>query len=166
MPTAKVRSPMDYPEYQQIRDKLLVEWQAKKTALDTLKAEELEARKRIVELMYDKSKIGSQCTYKLGNGYKVTVKIPVHFSFIKDHDNRVDVAKLKETIYDIAIGAGGGTELTDSLVRWKPELSVSTYRELEPKYRQLIDEVVVTTVGTPQVEILTPPSTYVPGSDD
>lgn len=151
---------MDYPEYQQIRDKLLVEWQAKKTALDTLKAEELEARKRIVELMYDKSKIGSQCTYKLGNGYKVTMKIPVNFSFIKDHNGKVDIDKLKETLEDI------DDTVSDSLVKWKPELSVSTYRELEPKYRQLIDEVVVTTVGTPMVEILTPPSTYVPGSDE
>lgn len=44
----------------------------------------------------------------------------------------------------------------DTLVNWKPSLSVSAYRELTKEQRQMFDECLSIKPGTPSLEIVLP----------
>lgn len=48
-----------------------------------------------------------------------------------------------------------GVFIAERIVKWKPELSLSEYRDLAPQYKTIIDEVLTITPATPSVKIET-----------
>ena len=50
----------------------------------------------------------------------------------------------------------GNFDVANRLVKWQPELSLSQYKLLTPEESALIDAVIVTKDGAPDLEILPP----------
>jgi len=143
-------------EYIVERDRLLVDWQAKKAALETAKENEMAARKLAVMFMHDPSKSGTTENVELGGGYKAKMKVPVNYGFVKRDDGKTDKARIEKALSKIEKDGEAGELIADRLVKWSPELSLTEYKNLPDKYRKIIDDVITTTEGTPTLEIVEP----------
>lgn len=143
-------------EYVAERDRLLVKWQADQIALATAKEEELKSRKAAVMFMHDPSKSGTTENVELGNGFKATMKVPVNYGFIKNEAGNVDKARIEKALSKIEKDGEAGELIAERLVKWKPELSLTEYKQLPEKFKKAIDDVIVTSEGTPTLEIKEP----------
>lgn len=143
-------------EYIAERDRLLQEWQAAKAILESAKARELETRTASVDFMADPEKVGSVDNVDLGNGYKAKMKIPINYGFIKDASGKLDKSRIDKALSKIEKDGAAGELIAERLVKWDPKLSLTEYKLLSPKYKNIIDEVIVTSEGTPTLEIVEP----------
>lgn len=153
--TGEVRT-FSEAEYIAERDRLLVDWQAKKDALEVAKEQELSARKASVMFMHDPSKSGTTENVDLGGGYKVVMKVPVRYGFIQNEAGRVDKVRIEKALSKIEKDGEVGELIAERLVKWTPELSLTEYKQLPEKYRKIIDDVIITSDGTPTLEIKGP----------
>lgn len=143
-------------EYIAERDRLLLDWQAKQATLATAKEEEMKARKAAVMFMHDPAKSGTTENVELGGGYKATMKVPVNYGFIKRDDGKTDKARIEKALSKIEKDGEAGELIAERLVKWTPELSLTEYKQLSDKFKKIIDDVIVTTEGTPTLEIKEP----------
>ncbi|QEG09350.1 hypothetical protein PM395_gp56 [Xanthomonas phage Samson] len=143
-------------EYIAERDRLLVDWQAKKAALEVAKEAELEARKLAVMFMHDPAKSGTTENVELGGGYKATMKVPVRYGFVQNAEGKTDKARIEKALSKIEKTGQAGELIAERLVKWTPELSLTEYKQLPDNFRKIIDDVIVTSEGTPTLEIKEP----------
>lgn len=153
--TGEVRIFKTMEEYIAARDAALVKWQASKAALDAAKDTEMEDRKNAVFLMHDPAKSGSTENVELGGGYKATFKVPVTYGFIKKGD-KVDKAAIEKALTKIEKNSAAGELIAERLVKWTPVLSMTEYKQLSEKDKAAIDAVIVTSEGSPSLEIKEP----------
>lgn len=138
------------------RDARLVKWDTAKKALDAAKEEELKLRKEAVLFLHDPSQAGKTENVPLGNGYVAKTKTPVNYGWVKNADGRADKAKIEKALQKIEKDGDAGELIAERLVKWSPELSLTEYKQLSDKWKKIIDEVIVTTDGTPTLEIVEP----------
>lgn len=143
-------------EYVAERDRLLVDWQNKKAALEVAKEAEMDARKLAVMFMHDPSKSGTTENVELGGGYKATMKVPVRYGFIQNAEGKTDKARIEKALSKIEKTGQAGELIAERLVKWTPELSLTEYKQLPDNFRKIIDDVIVTSEGTPTLEIKEP----------
>ena len=135
------------------RDMLLKHWESSKTNLTIAKENELNLRTLCIDFMHDSEKEGKAEKQDLGNGYSVSFKVPVNISFIKDENNQTDNDAIESMLDDVeAIDE----DLAVNLVKWKPELSKSTYNELNDEVKAIVDKVLVSKNGVGSLEIKAP----------
>jgi hypothetical protein len=142
------------------RDAILTRWDNAKKALDAAKDEEMEARKALVAFMSDPNKRSGTENIPLDNGYSLKVGKSLNYGWIKDASGKTDKAAIEKALSKIEKEAGElGKYITDNLVKWTPELSLTEYKKLGeqfPKLKPVIDTVIVTTDGAPKAEIVEP----------
>lgn len=143
-------------EYLAERDRLLVDWQAKKAALEVAKEAEMDARKLAVMFMHDPSKSGTTENVELGGGYKATMKVPVRYGFVQNADGKTDKARIEKALSKIEKTGQAGELIAERLIKWTPELSLTEYKQLPDNFKKIIDDVIVTSEGTPTLEIKEP----------
>lgn len=153
--TGEVRN-FSEAEYIAERDRLLVDWQAKQAALAAAKEAEMTARKLAVMFMHDPAKSGTTENVELGGGYKAKMKVPVNYGFVKREDGKTDKARIEKALSKIEKDGEAGELIAERLIKWTPELSLTEYKQLSDKYRKIIDDVVITSEGTPTLEIVEP----------
>lgn len=135
-------------EYEKFKDRaefdaFLIEWDEKKKKIEVLKEEEMEMRKRIAYSGFTTQESGVN-TAELGNGYKLKTTINLDYKLDPDkHKVLSAIEKLPEF-------------LQDRIVRWKVELSVTEYKQLDPAHKKIIDRVLTIEHGAPKVEIKSP----------
>ena len=135
------------------RDMLLKHWESSKTNLTIAKENELNLRTMCIDFMHDSKKEGKAEKQDLGNGYSVSFKVPVNISFIKDENDQTDHDAIESMLDDVeAIDE----DLAAKLVKWKPELSKSTYNELSDELKAIVDKVLVSKNGVGSLEIKAP----------
>lgn len=141
--------------YNEKRNRLLQIWQHAKEALEMAKAEEMESRVAAVDFMADPEKVGKTDNVELGNGYKAKIKIPVTYSFVKDSNNKLDKTAIDKALSKIEKDPNGEL-IAERLVKWTPALSLTEYNLLTEKHKTIINAVLVTSEGTPTLEIVEP----------
>lgn len=138
------------------RDKLLVDWQEKQRLLQVAKEAEIEARKACVDFAFDPNKQSGTERIGLGCGYEAKAVKKLNYGFIKTEDGKTDKARIEKALQRIEKDGPAGELIAERLIKWTPDLSLTEYKQLPDKYRKIIDEVVVTTEGTPTLEIIPP----------
>lgn len=133
---------------------LLSAWYAAKTSLENAKLEEHALRLKVFELFGDKSIVGTTQTVRLGGSYKLSMKIPVYYKFSKDADGTLDDIAITNALEEISDSGPMGMHCADELVRWKPELSVTTYKQLTRAHQTIIDRLIEITHGMPTVDLV------------
>lgn len=115
---------------------------------------ECTLRKACVSVFFpdDATNVNAEGTrnFELAQGYKLKAVFKLNYN-------------LKQAEIDAALTAmeklgNQGKFLAERIVKWKAELSVKEYRELEPAYKALIDKVLTTSPGLPSLEIVAPPA--------
>lgn len=133
-------------------DQAIADWHNLQAELNRIKELEMQARQRVISMLYKRENVGSTQTLELGAGYKLKMKVPLHYGFKKESflNDSIVLALQK-------IDAMSNREMpTDELVRWKPELSVRVYKTLPDKYRDIIDDVIISNEGAPSLELVEP----------
>jgi hypothetical protein len=136
------------------KDKVLLEWQAAKQAMDITKGREMSLRLAVFELLVP-NPIEGMNTVALGNGYEL--KAEHNFNYKLGEKAEVEAA-----LDEIEACGTEGKFIAERLVKWKAEPSVTEYRKLDTEsanHRQIktiIDRVLTIKPGTPALEIKAP----------
>ncbi len=122
-------------------DTLVAEWISADETLRAAKAREKELREQVVEAVFGDAPTGTN-NHALPTGGTL--------SCVKKLNYKLDT--------DATLLAQGnlagiiGADLTQRLVRWKPELSISEYNKLPADARVIIDAALTITPATPTLE--------------
>lgn len=124
----------------------LAEWYQVQSELDELKAKELRLRNECVAAYFggvEKLKEGvNKRDMPEGWVLKATGKL----------NRKVDEAAIPAVAQELATK---GVSI-DTLVKYKPDLSTTVYRELTEEQRKIMDQALIITPGTPQLELAKP----------
>lgn len=154
--TGEVKNYSD-AEFEAERTRLLVEWEAQKAALEVAKEKEMTARKAVVDFAFDQNKTSGTERIELGNGYQAKAVKKINYGFVKDAEGKLNKRAIDKALEKIEkIGGAVGELIAERLVKWTPDLSLTEYKQLDEKYKKVIDEVIVTTEGAPTLEIIAP----------
>ena len=147
---------MSEAEYATERDRRLLVWQTAKSDLEIAKEREMSLRILAVDFMADPEKVGKTDNVDLGNGYKAKMKIPLIYSFVKNKDEKIDKARIEKALSKIESDGDAGELIAERLVKWAPSLSLTEYNQLSERHLKIINEVLITSEGTPTLEIVEP----------
>lgn len=149
-------------EWTKERDKLLEQWRKEDAIVAAAKAAEMETRTKLVTLLFDPAKDEGTETLELGNGWKVKAQKKLNYTLgnsradpkFKDVEAALDTI---ESLPEIA----EASFIAERLVRWKPELTLTEYRNLNTdaryaKIKEIIDRVLTVKPGSPSLELIEP----------
>jgi len=139
------------------RNELLQAWTAAKKKLEEAKHEESLARREAIEYSFkhdfNNAEDGSaSATIDLANGWRARAVKNINYGWIKN-GKQLDTDAVMEALGEIS---ALDDKAAIDLVRWKPELSMRIYKELDNNLKSIIDKVIVTTDATPTLEIIPP----------
>lgn len=147
---------MSDAEYKRHHDATLALWEKAKATLDKAKEAEMALRKEYVALASDPTKEKGTENILLENGYKAKVVKKINYGFIKDADGNTDWEAVMNAQDAIEKLGNEGAFIAERLFKWSADLSVSEYNKLDPKYKAIADKVIVTSEGSPTLEIVAP----------
>ena len=122
----------------------LQQWNEAKEELKRWRDKESELRDILVANLFNKDIVESTETIQLANGW--TLKATKKLNYKLDN-TQGEVAALCASLPD---------SLSRSLVRWKPELSLSTYRKLDPHTKQRLDAMLIIDPSKPSLDLIPP----------
>jgi hypothetical protein len=123
----------------------LMQWDEAKKQLAHWKSTEALLRKRCIEGLFKTPKEGTN-KIDLEAGYKLKLTYAIN--------RTVDEATL-DTVRKQCLQEPSWVSLED-LIRWKPELSLSTYRTLKEDQLQVFDQCLIIKPGSHSLEIVAP----------
>ena len=132
------------------RDALIQNWQAAQSELAAAKDKESALRAEVIATLFAEHPDKGTVNYELGGGYKVKAVFKQNLR-LNNADDAVDKAlsKIEKT-------GPEGQFIAQRLVKWKPELAITEYNDLDPKFKKIIDEVLTISAATPAVELVIP----------
>ena len=133
------------------QDKLVADWVKAKNELDSAKAIEAELRRLVaVEVYgYDENALKSGTeNIELGAGFKLKGEFKLNHT-LNNKDDAVDkmLSKLEKSREE-------GKFIAERLVKFKPELSVTEYKNLTPKLKAIVDTVVTVKSSMPTITLV------------
>ncbi|OHD25424.1 MAG: hypothetical protein A2Y38_12750, partial [Spirochaetes bacterium GWB1_59_5] len=152
--TGEVKNYSD-AEFEAERTRLLMAWETAKTALEAAKETEMKLRKEFVAFAFDPNKDKGTERIELGNGWQAKAVKKINFGWIKDGE-KVNKHAIDDALDMIEKTVANGSLIAERLVKWTPELSQTEYKLLDEKAKSIIDAVIVTSEGTPTLEIIAP----------
>ena len=132
------------------RDMLIMEWNACREQMSTLKDKEQALRKQIISTEFIGAKAGTN-RVALGNGYALKAVVKHNYKLTKNET--VDPADYSHIMP--ALGALPA-DLVKRLVKWTPELHEPTYRELTEPEKAIVNTVLIITDGSSTLELEAP----------
>lgn len=132
------------------RDNLIMAWKQAETELAAIKSKELALRNEIVALCFEPGREGTQ-NLDLGMGYKLKAVIKNNYN-LANREGQTDAA-----IAAMEKSGQEGKFIAERLVRWKPDLSISEWRNLPEKFRKLFQNALTISPATPSLELVPPP---------
>lgn len=133
---------MTSPMYSKLYEKI-GQWNELQRQLEAIKQQELTLRKELFEEAFANPAEGTN-TLDLPEGWKLKGNYKLN--------RKLDEAALPEVLKELR-------KLhvkTDSLIKYKPELSTTEFRKLTPEQEKVLAAAMVTTPGTPSLELVAP----------
>ncbi len=149
---------VEYSDFQFVaeRDRILLCWETAKKQLEVAKEIEMDLRKQFVDFAFDQNKEKGTERIELDNGYEAKAVKKINYGFVKTEDGKLNKDAIEKALQKIERAGPVGELIADRLVKWTPDLSMTEYNQLDPKFKKIIDEVIVTTEGSPTLEIIAP----------
>jgi len=132
------------------RDALILEWHKAQTTLALAKEAESLLRAQVIAAEFQPEPLAEGTrTVELGQGYKLKAQFKVNRKFTIDSDALIDfLASLNDSEQAL--------EISEKIVRWKAELSLSFYRTLPAHFRDIFDALIVAKDDMPTLELVIP----------
>lgn len=137
----------------------LAEWYRLKEELGRIKSAEALLRGKIFKSYFPTPKEGTNKVL-LNDGTGAELK-GTHVINRKVDEGTLDAMRKSQREAEQALAEDGVVPNIpmlkfDTLVKWKPEVSISAYRELTAEEQLYFDQCLIITPGSPQVEITIP----------
>lgn len=132
--------------------KLLAMWEAADKRRAEAIAEEAQLRKLLQPAFFPEYKVGTN-NHPLRDNYVLKATFGYNYTFASPDPDKDATAAVEEALDEIEKLGAEGAVIADRLVRWKPELVQSEYKQLDKRYREIIDRVLKRTPKTPSYEI-------------
>lgn len=123
--------------------KILYDWDEAVKALAAAKERESELRMAVYQASFDNPQEGTN-SKDLCQGWVLKAK--------KTINRKMDESQISAIREQLAEAKGS----LDSVVEYKPKLSISGYKKLPPEHRKIVDAMITEEEGTPQLEIVLP----------
>jgi len=120
-------------------------WNEAQSQLSALKEREMNLRKEIFSAIFPTPAEGTN-TSELPDGWKIKGVYKLNYSL---DDAALTVALKELRKHRVAV---------DTLVTYKPSLSVSEYKKLDPKWKQVLASAVEVKPGAPALDLIAPKS--------
>lgn len=130
------------------RNTLLQQWHDMAQKLDAMKESEANLRAACVKAFFGMPAEGIN-NLELGRGYKLKCVGKINYNL----GGSTEVVGALEAIAAIN---DEGKFIAERLVKWEPKLSISEYRKLPEMFKLILDKVLTTKPGSPQLEIIEP----------
>jgi hypothetical protein len=124
-------------------DTMLMEWNRLTTELSRIKSQEMLLRMRLFQHFFPDAVEGTN-KHQLGAGYSLTAAVP--------YTREVDEEALQSKDNELK-AAGIDSKL---LIKWKPSLVTSAYRELTDVQMRVFDSCLTIKPGAPTLKIVEP----------
>ena len=136
------------------KEQTMQEWIDAEKALKAAKDTEMELRKKVISLFPDLEAKEEGTVYTdLANGWRLKAVKKQNYNL------KGDIEKALNN-YENAAGTpeekGRREVITERLVKWKPELSISEYREADKELLKVLESVLTITPGSPALELVAP----------
>jgi len=118
-------------------------WKELAAQLETIKAQEMALRKEVFEAAFTAPIEGSN-TYELPEGWKLQATHKLNRS--------IDAAALPAVLEQLRKKHVD----TEKLIRYKPELAVTAYRDLPPPLMHIVDQALTIAPGAPALKLIAP----------
>ena len=119
-------------------------WYENAKALASLKELESKLRTELIIELFNKDKDSGTESVEMPNGFQLKATKKLDYKL----DNKQGQVEAVTAILE--------PELAKKLVKWKPELSVSAYKEIDPQTQKLFDGCLTIKPGMPSLEIVPP----------
>lgn len=126
-----------------VTQQMMNEWYETQKQLEALKQKEMELRKKIFGYYFKHPEEGVN-TAPLSHGWVLKGTQPINRKVLPEILQAKQAEMRKHGIP------------LDTLVKWKPEISVSEYKKLSPEHRKEFDSVLEIKPGSPALEIVLP----------
>ena len=137
------------------RDALILKWQEATKVLAAAKESESALRAEVLKNAFafnpEALREGTE-NVELGAGYKLKAVFKISRNFAGGQ------GAVEKALQKIEKNGPEGEFIAERLVKWKPELSVTEYKNLPEKFRKLIDEALTSKEATPSLELVAPKS--------
>lgn len=131
----------------ELDDKIL-EWIKKSAQLANVKEEEMLLRKELALIVLKENKPEAFSEkLELGKGFFLKATQVLNY--------KLDEVSKVETVID-KLSEMGKSDVSRDVFKWKPSLSESYYKKLDPDTKSIIDEVLCITIGAPKLEYIEP----------
>lgn len=132
------------------RDSVILAWWGAAKRLAELKQTESELRREVVELCFPSPKIGVN-KEPLGSGYVLKADVKQTYTV-----NKNEAVEPPDYSHVQAVLAQLPPSVAASLIRWKPELSVSAYKQLTQEEQAIVNKIITIKDSTPSLEMIEP----------
>jgi hypothetical protein len=135
------------------QDELIHKWTNAQKVLEAAKEAESILRDKVAMEVFNFDenalKTGTE-NLELGKGFKLKAEFKLNYS-LNNKDDAVDkmLTKLEKSGED-------GKFIAERVVRFKPELSVTEYKNLSPKHKAIVDTVLSVKSSKPAISLVPP----------
>jgi ADP-dependent phosphofructokinase/glucokinase len=127
-----------------VQNTKLEQWYEFKSSLDFLRAEESKLRDELVAELFTTIKDAGSETIEIANGYRLKATKKLDYK-LNNKDGQVE-----------ALIAIIDNELAKTLVHWTPELSITSYKNLDAQTQKLFNGCLTIKPGKASLEIVPP----------
>ena len=133
------------------RDALLGDWLNAKKSLDYWKAKEIELRSEVTKEFFNpaEDEEGTR-NVDLGNNYKLKGVFALSYKLIEKDELLEKAISRMEKLGEEA------EYIIKRLIKWKPELSKTEYKNLPDKYVKILNSALEVKPSTPQISLIEP----------
>lgn len=143
-------------EYAQFNDQQLVaHWQRTQGLAATWKAKESALREEVVRRLFANQVQAGTYNYELGHGYKLKCIKKDTYTPVTKVVNPTDVT-ITQALQKIKDLGNEGEFIATRIVKWKPELSLTEFKQAPENIKQIILDAIVIKPAMPTLEIVEP----------
>lgn len=146
----------DADDYTQFNDQQLVaHWHKTQGIANTWKLKEAALREECVRRIFSNDTAAGTYNIELGQGYKLKCVRKDTYTPITKKTNPDDVT-ISEALQKIRGLGNEGAFIADRLVKWKPELSLTEYKQSPENIQKIILDAIVIKPAMPTLEVVEP----------
>lgn len=123
---------------------MLKEWYESKAAADAAVEQERALRTKLVTALFNASKDEGSQIIKINGGWKLKATKPMDYKLENGEGETLALCALL------------GDEQSRKLIKWKPELFIGPYKELDKNTQTLFDGILNIKPGMAQLELIPP----------
>lgn len=152
---AKEDASVEIDDYSKFNDQqLIAHWHKTQGLAATWKQKEVGIREEVVRRLFAEKPTGTH-NYDLGKGYILKcVKKETYTPIVKK--TLPDDVTITEALQKIRTLGNEGSFIADRIVKWKPELSLTEFKQAPDNIKNLILDAIVIKPAMPTLEVVEP----------